>query len=163
MQRSKMVPWLFNLVIVSGIVLIASGLSGIFFTYQKVGQEKIITPEDASLSQVPVRGPFSLKAQAGVIREHTLSMTDGKTYAEMPRSVAKLDADGNVMVGADGTPVMTANTARDIWITATTLTTALYLAMFAYAFFGFIVISGLVLVIIGVACHLSMKAKATQM
>ena len=158
-----MVPWLFKLVIVSGIVLTVSGLWGIFFTYQKVSQEKIITPEDAALSQVPVRGPFSLMAQAEIIREHALSTTDGKTYAEMARSVAKIDADGNVMIGDDGTPIMTPNTARDIWITATTLTTALYLAMFAYALFGFMLISGLILVIIGVACHLSMKAKATQM
>ena len=115
------------LMIVVGIVMIGGGLLGIAVIYQNVIQEKIVTPDDASIPNVPVRGPFTLKAQADIIKQHTLRMTNGQVFAEMPRQVPKLDANGNPVLGNDGKPVMVANTSRDIWITATTLTTALHL------------------------------------
>lgn len=132
------------LAVVAGVVLVAGGIWAICFTYTNVSQEKIVTPDDASIPGVPVAGPFTLKAQADIIREHTLKITGGKMYAEMPRQIPKLDQEGNPVVGADGKPVMVANTARDIWITATTLITALHLGIITYAFSGFIVLFGLV-------------------
>ncbi|HEY4715020.1 MAG TPA: hypothetical protein VIH31_00735 [Candidatus Paceibacterota bacterium] len=147
------------LAIVVGVVLVAGGIWGLYFTYKNVVQEKIVTPEDASISNQPVRGPFTLKAQANIIRKHTLTSTGGKTFAEMPRQIEKLDADGKPILGADGKPVMMANTARDMWITATTLTTALNLGILSFAFSGLAILLGLISLWIGIIfCVLSKKS-----
>ncbi len=130
--------------ITAGVILIVGGLWGIYFTYKNITQEKIITPSDASISEQPVRGPFTLKAQADIIREHTLKSTGGKTFAEMPRQIPKVDENGKSVFDAEGKPVMVPNTARDIWITATTLITALNLGILTYVFSGLIVLFGCV-------------------
>lgn len=106
--------------VVAGIVLVIGGVWGICFTYTNIVREKIVTPADAAIPEQPVRGPFTLKAQADIIRHHTLDTTGGKTYAEMSRQ----------------------DPARDIWITATTLTTALNLGILTYVFSGLIILLG---------------------
>ena len=131
------------LAIIVGLVLVGSGVWGLTFTYKNVVKENITTPDDASIPSVPVRGPFTLKAQADIIRKHTLKMTDSKTFAEMPRQIPKLDMEGKPILDENNKPAMTANTARDIWITATTLITALNLGIFAYAFFAVVFLLGL--------------------
>jgi len=138
------------LTVLVGVIFATGGIWGIYFTYKNVANEKIVTPQDSSIPEKPVRGPLTLKAQADIIREHTLKITDGKTFAEMPRQVPKLDENGNPVLDAESKPVMTANTARDIWITATTLITALHLAIFAYAFFGMILFFGFISIWTGV-------------
>ncbi len=138
------------LAIIVGILLVGGGVWGMAFTYTNVARENITTPDDASIPSVPVRGPFTLKAQADVIREHTLKMTDGKTFAEMPRQISKLDVEGKPILDENGKPTMIANTARDIWITATTLITALNLGIFAYAFSAIVLLLGLFFVWTGV-------------
>jgi len=141
------------LAIIAGLVLVGSGVWGIAFTYTNVARENITTPDDASIPSVSVRGPFTLKAQADIIREHTLKMTDGKTFAEMPRQIPKLDVEGKPILSEDGKPAMTANTARDIWITATTLITALNLGIFAYAFSVVMLLLGLFSIWTGVISY----------
>ena len=131
------------LAIIVGTVLVGSGIKGLTFTYKNVARENITTPDDASIHGVPVRGPFTLKAQADIIRVHTLRITGGKTFSEMPRQIPKLDETGKPILDEEGKSVMTANTARDIWITAITLITALNLGIFAYAFAGFSILFGL--------------------
>jgi len=125
-----------------------------FFTYRSIALENIVTPADASISEKPVRGPFTLMAQANVIRKHTLTMTEGKTFAEMPRQIAKLDENGQQVLDAQGKPVMVANTARDIWITATTLTTALNLGILTYVFSGLVILFGLTLILVGIISNI---------
>ena len=129
--------------------MVCASVLGAVYISKHVTQEKIITPDDSSIPGVLVNGPFTLKAQADIIRHHTLTMTGGKTYAEMPREIQKLDANGSVVLGQDGKPVMVANTARDIWITATTLTTALNVGILSYAFAGLVFILGIIFVLIG--------------
>lgn len=109
-----------SLAIIVGMILVLGGLWAVMFTYQNISQEKIVTPEDASISNTPVRGPLTLKSQADIIREHTLKTTGGKTYAEMSRQ------DEN----------------RNLWVTATTLTTALNLGIITYLFSGLIILFG---------------------
>lgn len=146
--------------VVIGIGLVVVGIWGIFFTYQSIAQENIITPADASISQKPVRGPFTLMAQAQVIRKHTLSMTEGKTFAEMPRQIAKLDEKGQPILDTENKPVMEDNTARDIWITATTLTTALNLGILTYAFSSLVALFGLVLILVGILANILGRREA---
>lgn len=137
------------LAIIAGIVLIVGGVWGVKFTYKNVAQEKIMTTPDSSLPNRLVSGPMTLKAQADVIREHTLKTTGGKTYAEMPREIQKVDEKGKALFNSKGEPLMAQNTARDLWITATTLTTALNLGIITYAFSGLIILFGLVSIVTG--------------
>ena len=138
------------LIIIAGLILVGGSILGFTFTYTKVARENITTPDDAFIPGVPVRGPFTLKAQADIIRVHTLRMTGGKTFAQMPQQIQKLDIGGKPTLDKDGQPVMTANIDRDIWITATTLITALNLGLLAYAFFAFILLFGLFSIWIGI-------------
>lgn len=129
--------------IIAGLLLISSGVWGIAFTYKNVARENITTPDDASIPGTPVRGPFTLKAQADIIGIHALRMIEGKTFTEMPRQILKLDKNGKSILGEDGKPEMTTNSARDIWITASTLITALNLGIVAYVFAGLALLFGL--------------------
>jgi hypothetical protein len=110
-----------------GLIFLLSGIIGVVVTHKTVAREKIITPADASIPETPVRGPLTLKVQGDIIREHVLKTTGGKTYAEMSRE------DSN----------------RDIWITATTLTTALGLGILAYAFSVFVASLGVLFICFG--------------
>ena len=130
--------------IVAGIVLVVGGVWGVAFTHENISQEKIVTAGDSSIPNVPLSGPRTLKAQADIIREHTLKMTGGKTYAEMPREIQKVDEKGVALFNAKGEAVMVPNTSRDIWITATTLRTALHLGIFSYVFSSLVILLGLI-------------------
>ncbi len=148
---------------VAGIVLVAGGIWGIAFTYKNITQEKIVTPADASIPEKPVRGPLTLKAQAEIIREHTLKSTGGKTFAEMPRQIPKLDQNDQPVLDTDGKPVMSANTARDIWITATALTTALNLGILTYVFSSLIILLGCISIWTGIVFYtLSRQSNFTK-
>ena len=137
----------------AGLVLVVGALWAISFTYTNVARENITTPDDASIPGAPVRGPFTLIAQADIIRTHMLRTSGGKTFAEMPRQIPKVDESGNPVLGEDGKPVMVANTARDLWLTATTLITALNLGIITYAFSGFVLLFGLVSLWTGVTFY----------
>lgn len=111
-----------------GIILVIGGVWALLFTYQNVRQENIITPDDASIPNTLVQGPLTLKSQADVIRKHTLDATGGKTYAEMSRQ------DEN----------------RSMWVTATTLITALNLGIVTYLFSGLITLLGAISIWTGI-------------
>lgn len=144
-----------------GIGSIVGGIGGAVYTYNQAAAENITTPDDASIAETPVRGPLTMKAQADIIREHTLNRTGGLSYAEMPGRVEQLDEAGNVVIDENGEPVMVSNSAREIWLRATTLTTALNLGIMAYALAAFAVVVGLALVASG-GVFLSLR-KATYL
>ncbi len=130
------------LAIVAGIAMVIGGIWGIVFTYTNVARENITTPADASIPNTPVRGPFTLKSQADIIRQHVLKMTNGQTYSEMSQKTSKIDQNGEV--------VMVSNDARNIWITAITLITALNLGIITYIFSGLITFLGLISIWTGI-------------
>jgi hypothetical protein len=131
-----------SLTMLAGITLVIAGSGGVLFTYRSISQEKIVTPADSSIPNRPVRGPLTLQAQASTIRKHALKMTNNQTYAEMPRQITKIDENGKSILDKDGKPVMVPNATRDIWVTATTLTTALNMGILAYAFAGLTILIG---------------------
>lgn len=136
-----------------GLVLMIGGAAGTAFIYKHVAQENISTPSDAFLPNHKVRGPISLKAQADIIRQHTLKTTEGKTFSQMPSKIPKLDQNGQPILGEDGKALTTENTARNIWVTANTLITALNLAILAYAFCALSILLGVVICLGGVLIY----------
>lgn len=138
------------LAIFAGIVLLIGGIWGIYFTFKNVAKENITTPSDASIPETKVRGPFTLLSQAEVIREHTLKITGNKTYAEMPRTINKTDGEGKEILGKEGKPIQIPNDARNIWITATTLITALHLGVLTYVFSSLIILFGFISIWTGI-------------
>lgn len=142
MKKELKISGMFAILV--GTILVLGGLWAMNFTYQNIAREKIVTPGDARIPNEKVLGPMTLKAQSDIIREHTLKITGGKTYAEMPRQIPKLDSDGKEVLDKDNKVVMIDNAQRNIWITATSLTTALHLAILSYAFSLFTILFGLI-------------------
>lgn len=145
------------LAMVAGVLMVAASVFGITFTYNNIARENIVTTEDSSIPNTPVRGPFTLKAQADIIRVHSLKASGGKTFAEMPRTVPQLDASGKPVVGKDGKPVMVENAARNLWVTSTALTTALNLGILTYAFSALALFMGFVSIWTGITFHMLSK------
>lgn len=144
-------------VILVGFILVIGGIWGAAFTYQNISREKIVTPADAAIPKKDVRGPLTLKAQADIIRTHTLKMTDGKTFAEMPKQTPKLDEKGKPVLDEDGKSVMVDNAARAVWITSLTLTNALNLGIVAYALSALSFLFGLFMMWVGFVVYLMSK------
>jgi cytochrome c biogenesis protein CcdA len=128
------------LAIVAGLVLIIAGAWAICFTYSNVAQEQIVTPEDASIPNTPVRGPLTLLSQAEIIRHHVLTTTGGHTYAEMSRT------DPN----------------RNMWVTATTLITALHLGIITYVFSVLVILLGAISIWTGIVFHVLSKQRIVR-
>jgi len=96
------------------------------------------------------------RAFALVMREHTLSSTDGLTYAQMGRyqsAANPQDPKGTSDEAAAakdeaGTPI--ANGAREIWVTETGLTTALNMSYMAEQLSVFGIVVGVALLLTGI-------------
>lgn len=73
------------IIIVAGFVLAAAGIVTWTVVSTTLGDQKIVTTEDACLPNRLVRGPFTAFCQADIINKHTLETTGGKTYAELDR------------------------------------------------------------------------------
>ena len=96
------------------------------------------------------------RAFAQIMHEHALEGADGLAYAEMGRFVSAADPenaagtsdDTAALKDADGNPV--ANSARNTWVTATSLSTALNMSYMAeqMALFGIVV--GIALLLSGI-------------
>lgn len=149
-RYSKLLTVVGIIALVVGTGSIAGGVFGVFYTWNQAVQENITTPEDAVIPDTPVRGPFTMWAQADIIEEHTLNNTGGLRYSEMPRQVPQLDEQGNPVLDENGEPVMVPNQARNLWVTATTLITALNLGIIAYALSGLAIAVGVGLVAAGI-------------
>ena len=62
----------------------------------------------------------------------------------MPRQIPKIDQKGDPILDGEGNIIMVANEARNTWVTATVLITALNLGIVTYLFSGLIVLLGLI-------------------
>ncbi len=85
--------WAWVGAVVFGIVLVGAGLFMVRearIAHRDVrdtlAQERIVTPEDADIPLAAVTGPKEAKAQADAIQRHIMTITGGKTYAELDRS-----------------------------------------------------------------------------
>ena len=136
--------------IVLGIAVIVVGVVGRSYVQDQLQKEKIVgsddmTPEgikpgiqkaglqDVTIPSCSVAGEEvdtgkEAKCFADYMRIHTLEATGGKTYAEMPQDSPQ----------------------RDIWVTETALTTALYTSFFAENVALFSIIVGIVMLLVGI-------------
>jgi hypothetical protein len=88
---------------------------------------------------------------AQYMRIHTLEATGGTPYAQMPRyasSDGKGTNDASKALQANGKPV--ANSARELWVTETALTTALNVSYMADQLALFSIVVGIALLLSGI-------------
>jgi hypothetical protein len=139
-----------GVLIVLGLAVAVVGVVGRGYVQDQLAQEKIVgsddmTPEqteaaiqEAGLQNVAVPScsvageevdtGTEAKCFADYMRIHTLESTGGKTYAQMSRD----------------------DPARDIWVTETALTTALYTSYFAENVALFSIIVGVAMLLVGI-------------
>jgi hypothetical protein len=149
----------------SGVVLVLFGAGAVVIgalgfneVRDTIAREKITATDDAAELGVdlepgePIDTGQEAKEFAKIIRTHALEATGGKTYAEMGRY---LTADGEetndeaeAAVDENGQPVQ--NGLRNLWVTATALTTALNTAYLAERIAMFAVVMGVALLLTGV-------------
>lgn len=78
--------WAYIATIVFGVVLVAAAAGTWILVSSTLAGQRITVAEDADCAaNRQVRGPWSAYCQARIIEEHTLEITDGKTYAELDR------------------------------------------------------------------------------
>jgi hypothetical protein len=118
---------------------------------QEAGLENVSAPS-CTVAGEDVDTGKEAKCFADYMRIHTLEATGGKTYAQMPRFATEDGAGTNDAAEAqknpDGSPMN--NAARDIWVTETALTTALYTAYFGENVALFAMIVGIALLLVGI-------------
>lgn len=68
-----------------GVLLIIGGATTWFLVSTTLGDQNIVTSEDACLPNQAVDGPFTAYCEAKIIEEHALEATGGLYYAEMDR------------------------------------------------------------------------------
>lgn len=142
-----------------GFGSMAGGVFGAWYTWDQAAVQDITTPDDAAIAETPVRGPFTMWAQADIITQHQLDRTEGLYYAQMDRMVPSIDESGEVVLDENGEAVMVPNEARASWFDATTLTTALSLGIVSYALAAFAFVVGLTLAAVGYV-FLRIRSKA---
>ena len=137
------------LALVVGFGSTAGGIFGAWYTWDQAVAQNVVTPDDAAIPETPVRGPFTMWAQADIITQHQLEGTEGLYYSEMDRTVPLIDENSEAVLDETGEAVMVPNEARASWLTATTLTTALSLGVLSYALAAFAIVVGITLIVVG--------------
>ncbi len=170
MNKRRMLEWggvLSGLVlIVFGVVAITMGVNAKSTVTDNLKAEQIYYADAATDPTVPkqysgqlVDSGAKARAFAKMMRGHTLESTSGKTYSQMGRFQA---ADGKGSDGIGGTDDPKAalidaktkqpisNSARNLWVTETALTTALNVSYMADQLASFGVIVGVALLLTGI-------------
>ena len=106
---------------------------------------------DCSVSGELVDTGSEARCFADYMRIHALEATGGRVYAEMGRFLTESGEETNDPAEAakqDGRPVP--NGARDLWVTETSLATALNMAFFAEQVSNFSIVVAIALILAGV-------------
>jgi hypothetical protein len=118
---------------------------------QEAGLENVSAPS-CSVAGEEVDTGKEAKCFADYMRIHTLESTGGKTYAQMPQFATEDGAGtgdaAEAQKNPDGSPM--SNPARQIWVTETALTNALYTSYFAENVALFAIIVGIALLLVGI-------------
>jgi hypothetical protein len=151
--------------IVFGIVALILGVNAFTTTRDAVENEGITfgSADDPAVAEhaeqwagEQVKTGDQARAFAEIIREHTLGITGGLSYAEMGRFVSASDPqdpagtsdEEAAATDENGEPIP--NAARDTWVTATALTTALNVSYMAERLSVFSIVVGIALLLTGI-------------
>jgi hypothetical protein len=154
-----------GVLIAFGIVVIVLGVWGISFTRDHLEQEGITfgPASDPAVAEhaeqwagQQVKTGSQALAFANVMREHTLASTGGLTYAEMGQFQSAADPsdpkgtndEAAAAKDENGQPI--SNSARDIWVTETALTTALNMGFMSEMLSVFSIVVGVALLLTGI-------------
>jgi hypothetical protein len=154
-----------GILILFGIVAIFLGVQGFTATRDAIKEENITFAgaDDPAVAKhaeqwagEQVQTGDQARAFAKVMREHTLESTGGLTYAEMGRFQSAANPDDPAGTSDEeaaakdesGQPV--SNGARNIWVTETSLTTALNMSYMAERLSVFGLVVGVALLLTGV-------------
>jgi len=158
--------------IIAGVVLVAFGVGAIYMgidgratVRDSIAQEQIVfgAADDPAVAKYasqwaeePLQTGAQARAFAQIMHEHALESSGGLPYAQMGRFVAADDPENPAgtseeaaaLKDEEGNPV--SNGARDTWVTATALSTALNMSYMAeqMALFGIVV--GIALLLSGI-------------
>jgi hypothetical protein len=162
-----------GLLIFFGIAVVVLGIWGFNFTRDHIAREGIsFGPiEDPAVAEhapdwagEPVDTGRKALAQAEIMREHTLSSTEGLTYAEMGRyqSAASPDdpkgTNDEAEAAKDDSGEPISNGARNIWVTETALATALDMGFMSEMLSIFSIVVGIALLLTGIGLVILAKA-----
>jgi hypothetical protein len=154
-----------GVLIALGIAVAVLGIWGFAFTRDSIEEEGIVfgPASDPAVAEhaeqwagEPVETGRQALAFAEIMREHTLSSTDGLTYAEMgryqsaedPGNPAGTNDEAAAAKDENGQPV--SNGAREIWVTETALTTALNMGFMSEMLSIFSIVTGIALLLAGI-------------
>ena len=120
---------------------------------EEAGLTDVIEVPDCSIADQEVDTGSEAECFARYMRVHALESTGGKVYAEMPRAVFKntgkpVPEEKASAALADGTAID--NPERQIWVTETSLATALDTSFFAQGVATFAIVVGIALILIGI-------------
>jgi voltage-gated potassium channel Kch len=158
--------------IIAGLALVIFGAAAIYMgvdgrttVRESLSQEQIsfgaaddpaVAKYASEWAEEPVQTGAQARAFAQIMREHALEGAGGLTYAQMgrfvsaddPQSPAGTSDETAALKDESGNPV--SNSARDTWVTATALSTALNVSYMAeqMALFGIVV--GIALLLSGI-------------
>ena len=139
--------------IAAGIGSIVVGFDGRATVREELGRENIVgTPDMANVADEKINTGQEARDFAAGMREHTLADTGGLTYAEMPRFLDEKgkpthDEEAAAVDSKSGAPVT--NPARNLWVTETSLATALNTSYFAENVATFAIVMGFALLLSG--------------
>ena len=159
--------------ILFGIAVVALGIWGFAFTRDHIEREGVSfgSIEDPAVAEhapdwagETVDTGRKALAQAEIMREHTLSSTEGLTYAEMgryqsaenPSDPAGTNDEAAAAKDESGEPI--SNGARNIWVTETALATALDMGFMSEMLSIFSVVVGVALLLTGIGLVILAKA-----
>ena len=91
-SRRRLLAVVGILALVVGLGSIAGGVVGAVYTWSQAEAQNIVTPDDASIPETAVRGPFTMFSELDIITHHQLDSTGGLYYAEMPRQIPEVDS-----------------------------------------------------------------------
>ena len=162
------------LLITFGVAAIVMGVNGRNTVQQSLSQENIVgsddmtpalikaaaleagLPETTTFPTLSVAGKTidtgsEARAFAGYMRIHALEASGGLTYSQLPRFATadgKGTNDAELALQSDGNPV--GNPARETWVTATALGTALNASYMAESLSLFGIVVGIALLLAGI-------------
>jgi hypothetical protein len=144
--------------ILFGAGSIGAGALGFNEVRDTIAREAIIATDDATEIGVDLEPGETVdtgaeaKEFATIIRTHVLESTGGRTYAEMGRFLTptgeETDDETQAATDEEGRPVQ--NQTRNLWVTATALTTALNTAFLSERIALFSIVMGVALLLTGI-------------